>query len=174
MKVNLTMIPTEGLKLTFLKEGAALRELVAPAGELDFVLEPVHGSFTVYRSHNAVLVEGRVETTVELACSRCLELVHLNVATDFHYTFLPAEGMPQKDRELTAEDVELGYYEGESIDLAPIIFEQIVLQIPMKVLCREDCRGLCPCCGANLNVTACHCPTEAGDPRFMILKKLKH
>ncbi|HQP29583.1 MAG TPA: DUF177 domain-containing protein, partial [Syntrophales bacterium] len=61
----------------------------------------------------------------------------------------------------------------DTLDLDPIVYEQILLQIPLKILCREDCRGLCPHCGANLNDGPCRCPEEAVDGRFSALKKLK-
>ena len=65
------------------------------------------------------------------------------------------------------------FYEGETVDCDPLIYEQIVLQIPMKALCREDCRGLCPRCGANLNLSSCSCPDRDVDERLAVLKKLK-
>ena len=72
-----------------------------------------------------------------------------------------------------AEDMDVEYYEEETIDLDPIILEQIVLQIPMRVVCRETCRGLCPQCGTNLNISSCTCSGRMIDERLSVLKNLK-
>jgi DUF177 domain-containing protein len=74
--------------------------------------------------------------------------------------------------DLKVEDLEFSYYDGEEVDLTPLIREQTLLALPTRPLCREDCRGLCPRCGANLNQGDCGCPTEAGDPRLSVLRSL--
>jgi uncharacterized protein len=173
MKIHVTKIPEEGLKLDCLKEGNWFREVVPDADEIGFSLQAVHASFLVRRTEGAVIVEGRVETVVQVACSRCLDDAQIPVRTSFRYTFLPADEMVLQDQELNAEDIEFGFFEGEMIDLDPVIYEQIVLQIPMKTLCREDCRGLCTRCGTNLNVSGCECDTAQGDERFAVLRNLK-
>jgi uncharacterized protein len=71
------------------------------------------------------------------------------------------------------DEVNLGYYREDEIDLDPIVLEQIVLQIPIKPLCREACKGLCPQCGADLNVESCECRVDSGDLRFAVLKNFK-
>jgi uncharacterized protein len=78
-----------------------------------------------------------------------------------------------EEKELTAADLDFEYYEGEVIDLDEVIFEQVVLQVPMKPLCSESCRGLCPHCGVNLNKTTCNCQNEVIDERLAVLKRIK-
>lgn len=170
MKIQVTKIPEEGISLDFLREGDWFREVVPDADEVGFSLQAVHASIMVRRTEKAVIAEGRVETVVNVACSRCLENARVPVGTSFRYTFLPADDMVLQDRELSAEDIEFSYFDGEMIDLDPLIYEQIVLQIPIKTLCREDCRGLCPRCGTNCNVSGCNCDTSRGDERFAVLK----
>ena len=74
---------------------------------------------------------------------------------------------------LQAEELEISYYQGDFIDLTPIICEQIILQIPIKPLCSEECKGLCPHCGINMNVASCSCHLEFVDPRLAVLKNIK-
>ena len=98
----------------------------------------------------------------------------LPVSASFRYTLVPAKAEESREEiELSEEDLEYGYYEGEIVDCDPLIYEQIVLQIPIKVLCTEDCRGLCPDCGTNLNLEACNCASDRVDERLAVLKKLK-
>ena len=92
----------------------------------------------------------------------------------FNYTFTPPGGLLHIDeQELSAEDIDFMDYEDETIDLDPIVYEQIVMHIPIKALCSVSCRGLCPHCGINLNQENCQCRNQQVDERFAILKKLK-
>ena len=92
--------------------------------------------------------------------------------------YLPRGGAPEEAQEeeveLTDRDVVVGYYEGDRLDLGEVVREQILLALPLKPLCREDCRGLCPACGQNRNLVPCGCPPpeEPGDPRLEPLRKL--
>jgi len=79
----------------------------------------------------------------------------------------------EEDLELTAEELEMSYYHGDFIDLAPMICEQIVLQAPMRVLCTDDCKGLCPHCGINLNSGSCNCHSDVVDDRLAVLKNFR-
>ena len=125
------------------------------------------------RVREDVFLEGTVDTVLELACCRCLETASLPVGVSFRYTFVPAPERQEQEIELSGDELEYGYYGEDMIDLEPVVFEQIALQIPMRVLCDENCRGLCPRCGANLNQEACRCTEKEIDERFAILKNLK-
>ena len=123
-------------------------------------------------------VEGKLRTSVGLTCSRCLDAFSHSLASHFHVTYtreIPGEtGASAEGQELRAEEMGLVPFEGEEIDFREMLQEQIVLSIPMQPCCRDECRGLCAQCGANLNRGACDC--EAG-PRekspFAGLAKLK-
>jgi len=95
------------------------------------------------------------------------------VRLDFRYTLVPVKESIKDNVELRTDDLDFGFYEGEVVDLSPLIYEQIMLQIPMKILCSEACKGLCPQCGANLNVGNCDCRKDQGDERFAVLRNLK-
>ena len=92
---------------------------------------------------------------------------------EFSHTLLPEDGTVKEEIELKTEDLEVGYYSGEVIDLVPIRLEQILLQTPMKILCNESCKGLCSHCGINLNTANCDCRSGFIDERLSVLKHFK-
>ena len=119
-------------------------------------------------------VAGEIATKVELVCARCLEPVvdEVHRSFDLFYSPLPKGEKPEEAR-LKEDDAEIGFFEGEGLFLADVLREQVLLALPMKVICRSDCRGLCPNCGANLNHEECRCETHAADPRLAPLARLK-
>ena len=86
---------------------------------------------------------------------------------------LPPSDAEKSELELSEEDMSVDFIMGDEIDLDEVVREQIYFSLPMKSLCREDCRGLCPVCGINLNKEECKCRREIGHPGFSELKKLK-
>jgi uncharacterized protein len=114
-----------------------------------------------------------VRTGLELSCSRCLEPFQLPVDVAFDLRFLPATEMATQDeREVQEDDFEISYYRDDQIDLNELLREQFYLELPMKPLCVEGCRGLCPQCGTNLNTGTCTCAPQWEDPRLAPLKGL--
>ena len=121
-----------------------------------------------------ILVRGSLSGQMELACSRCLESFPAPAAIDFDLLLVP--GPPTAaaaDEELSPSDLDLDYYTGESVDLESLLREQIILMMPLKPLCDETCKGLCPRCGANLNRETCTCSTDTVNSPFAVLAKLK-
>ncbi len=124
-------------------------------------------------------VSGRVSTRLELACGRCLDPFEIPVDAEFDLRYLPqAENAGEKDdrgkdeRELADDDLETSFYSDGTLDLADLLREQFQLALPMKPLCSEACRGLCPQCGTNRNRTTCDCTDRWEDPRLAALKGL--
>jgi uncharacterized protein len=78
----------------------------------------------------------------------------------------------EEETELTGEDLNFAFYKGEEVDISAIVKEMLVLEIPLRYLCQDSCKGLCPRCGQNLNVKSCSCVPVQGDPRFAVLKQL--
>jgi uncharacterized protein len=116
---------------------------------------------------------GTVATTLELACSRCLEPFAVPVVAEFDLRYLPqAANTGEAEREVEEEDLTTAFYRDDVIDVGELVREQLNLSLPMKPLCRPDCRGLCPACGTNLNVTTCQCDPRWVDPRLAGLKAL--
>jgi uncharacterized protein len=117
---------------------------------------------------------GHVGTELELACSRCLEPFSVPIDLAFDQRYLPfSEASTEVEREVPAEDLQTSYYREGAIDLNELMREQFYLALPMKPLCREGCRGLCPQCGTNLNETTCDCVPVWEDPRLASLRQMK-
>jgi uncharacterized protein len=119
-------------------------------------------------------VAGNISAKIEMDCSRCLSPVNSTLEISFKASYITAEHYTdEKDSELHGEDLELSIYDGEKIDLTDLAREQILLNLPTQTFCRENCKGLCPACGVNLNEKACSCETKEIDPRWAKLKNLK-
>lgn len=119
-------------------------------------------------------VHGKIYGEIEVECNRCLQPAEMYLEFPFDAVFVTAENYTQeKEAELKADDLEVSVFEGDKIDLTELVREQILLNLPSHVLCREDCQGLCQKCGANLNLIDCNCEEEEIDPRWSALKKLK-
>ena len=173
MKINIITLPEEGLSVQFSLAGSLFPDLVSESGQVALALEKVEVVGLIRKYGQSLSFTGHLETRLTTTCSRCLEEAQLPIQADFSYTLLPAAGTGKDEVELQAEDLEVVYYDGEIIDLDPMVGEQIILQIPMKALCRESCRGLCPQCGTNLNLGCCDCRNDFVDPRWAGLKNIK-
>jgi uncharacterized protein len=137
------------------------------------VAEPVWLSFDVTKDDQRFHLDGKVRTTLELTCGRCLEPFRLDVEAPFDLRYLPkAANTGEGEVEIEEDDLTTAYYTDDIIDLGQLMAEQFHLALPMKPLCDETCRGLCPNCGTNLNVGSCQCQTTWADPRFAPLKSL--
>jgi uncharacterized protein len=138
------------------------------------VVAPVDLAFEVHKDKDKFRLVGTVKTELELVCSRCLEPFRLPIDSQFDIRYLPAsEASTEEETEVEEEDLETSYYRDEQIDLNELLREQFYLALPMKPLCREDCKGLCALCGTNLNTGSCACVQEWVDPRLAGLKELK-
>jgi DUF177 domain-containing protein len=148
-----------------------------PASEDDVfrVVSPVRLSFDIDRQEpGRFRLVGRVEGEIELACSRCLEPFTLPVTTDFDLRYIPhTENSGEGEREVEEDDLTTAFYADDQIDLGHLVMEQLHLALPMKPLCSETCKGLCPQCGTNLNTGSCSCDPRWEDPRLAVLKAIK-
>lgn len=119
-------------------------------------------------------VQGKISARIEAECSRCLQAAEIFLEFAFEAAFVTAENYTrEKEAELKAGDLEISVFDGDRIDLTELVREQLLLNLPAQIFCREDCRGLCQKCGANLNSVNCDCREEDIDPRWSTLKKLK-
>ena len=156
-----------------------IRKTYAP-GSIDFrsaeikQIEPLEVMATAELLESQIRIEGNLETKIELVCARCLEPVVEEVSRtfDLFYAPVPKVEKPTIDQ-LKDDETEIGFYKGEGLFLADVLREQLLLALPLKVICQSDCRGLCPNCGANLNHEECGCETHATDPRMAPLARLK-
>jgi uncharacterized protein len=136
------------------------------------LIEEHHGHKGVIRD---IRVVGELATSVESDCARCLAPVTREVKRNYELLYRP-QGIDAGREEISVTDAEaeIGYYQGEGIELRDILREQILLAVPMKLVCREECKGLCPQCGQNLNQGDCKCAAPVGDPRWEALRDLKN
>ena len=112
-------------------------------------------------------------TRLEVECSRCVEPFEVPIDTTFDLRYVPqTENVGEGEREIGEDDLAIAFYREGMLDLIDLMREQFVLAMPMKPLCREDCRGLCPECGTNLNKGQCDCAPRWEDPRLAALKSL--
>jgi uncharacterized protein len=134
---------------------------------------PIGVRLTYYRAATDVFVDGELWAHLEGTCSRCLAGYPFRVARGFSIVLAPAPHAAGGNRALTTDDLSLGFYRGEEIDLSPLVLEQMILALPTRPLCEPACRGLCAQCGADLNAGACDCVSERRDPRLAVLRDLK-
>ena len=136
------------------------------------VVAPVEVSVDVEKAGaGAFRVTGRAHTRLELDCSRCVDPYELPVDVTFELRYVPQEQNAGDDeREIAEDDLTTAYYREGSLDLVEMLREQFQLALPMKPLCSDACRGLCPECGANLNRTECGHQPKWEDPRLAPLK----
>ena len=159
-----------------------------PAGALDLgpdakQIEPLStgGRAQLVQEHhskhhviNDIRLDGKLSTTLELTCARCLEPVTEKVDRAFDLLYRPQGTDGGKDElSVTTAEAEVSYYQGEGLLLEDVIREQVLLAVPLKAVCREDCLGLCPQCGKNLNLEKCSCRVAMEDPRWSALKDLR-
>ena len=173
LKINPAILPEEGLRLAFSEDAAWFKDCFANDELPEFSLVKADVECLITRLQATVYVRGNLKATIRQECSRCLEPATITVGGDFVYTLVPEKAEFQEEIELTAEELETGYYRGDFIDLAPLVCEQIVSQVPIKVLCSETCKGLCPHCGMNLNTGSCNCRSDVVDDRLAVLKNFR-
>jgi len=139
-------------------------------GRVDLV-EEIHGKHQVVQD---IRVRGKLETSLEVACARCLDPVVHPVERSFDLLYRPL-GTDSGHEELSVTDAEaeIGYYEGRGLLLEDTLREQVLLALPLRTICRDDCKGLCPHCGKNLNESQCSCVDEVEDPRWAGLKEIR-
>ena len=137
------------------------------------VVDPVSLAFDILKDKRHFQLAGTVTTMLELPCSRCLEPFTMPVAGSFDLRYVPrSENAGEGEREVGEDDLTTAFYDDDQIDLSELIAEQLHLALPMKPLCSETCKGLCPHCGANLNTETCDCSEKWEDPRLAALKDL--
>ncbi|HEX3569524.1 MAG TPA: DUF177 domain-containing protein [Acidobacteriaceae bacterium] len=157
-----------------------------PAGALEYAPDitqvgpvPVTGRADLvveHRGHNHQVPDIRLRAAykgeVDVLCARCVEPVRTPVAGSFDLIFRPAGADSDPgERSISADETEIGYYEQSGLSLEDVVREQVLLSLPSRTLCNEDCKGLCPRCGQNLNTGTCKCDPST-DPRWNALSGL--
>ena len=154
----------------------------SPPGEFDFgsesvrLVSPVEWELTAERAGLEIRIQGTLRSTAEIPCSRCLESARHEISKPFDLFFRQRdEHMFDEDDEieLTEKDTRTAFFTGTELAIDEILREQMLLALPMKALCKLDCKGLCPKCGTNLNIRNCNCPKEQFNPHLDALLEIK-
>lgn len=173
MKLNVHEIEEVAKELVYEESTDSLNALLVHGQVCDFEFAaPAEVRTQYYRAGHELFFQGEVHGGVIGHCARCLEEYVFEFAKDFSVVLVPRQQLAE-DVALNDDDLDLSYYDGEEIDLSPLVREQIILALPTRPLCRESCRGLCPQCGVDLNVQSCQCAAATGDPRLAVLRNLK-
>lgn len=164
MKVNIGSIrDIPGGTVEF--QGQTDLKLVNAAGQLGIkAAEPLKVKGKVTNTGEGFLVEGLIASSFQVNCSRCMELIETYEEIELREEFIPGFNR--------AEDDSAYGFQGDIIDLTECLNELVILSLPMKFLCKEDCRGFCSECGTNLNLKDCQCSVQEFDSRFEKLKSL--
>jgi uncharacterized protein len=145
-------------------------EAVRTAGRAQLV-EEQHGKHLIVKD---IRIDGTLGTRVQMACARCLEPVLQDVVHKFDLLYRPqGTDAGREELSVTSAEAEVSYYQGEGLRLEDVLQEQVLLALPLKAICRDDCRGLCPHCGKNLNQERCACTEPVEDPRWLALKDIR-
>ncbi len=155
-------------------------EFSIPVGEIDLgtdnvrLLDDVHTAGTIKKHIVQTDVEGTINADAEIDCTRCLSPIATQLDINFDVSFVTEENFAdEKETELEADDMATDVFDGDKLDLKQLVREQVLLDLPTQVFCKEDCKGLCEKCGANRNLINCDCEQSEIDPRWSALKNLK-
>ena len=134
----------------------------------------------VMSSLGEIRVKGQVQVRLQAECDRCLEPTEFPVDSSFELYYRPvadgnntARAVRVEEKALDAGEAEMGFYEGDGLELNDVLREFVLLALPMRKLCDENCKGICPLCGQNRNQNECRCQTVADDNRWAALKELR-
>ncbi len=176
MKFRIEDIPPEGREEQYTWEEKELADrLTVDKARIYQFVGPIGIRLRLSRSGGSVSMKSRIAAKVKWLCARCLDPFEMDLVSEFKTTLKPRPAnfdLPE-EVELTREDLETEFYDGEEIEVSYLVQDQILLTLPQKAVCREDCRGLCPRCGKNLNREVCSCKEEAVDSRFAALKSFR-
>ncbi|MCX8028231.1 MAG: DUF177 domain-containing protein [Thermodesulfovibrionales bacterium] len=163
-KLIVSEIPIEGLEYD-------LSDWIK-SKEIEFT-GPIKGFLKVIKSDDEVIIQGAFKTSINLQCSRCAESFDFAINTLVNTTFHPAKTLTRDDNyELHDEELDTEFYSNDTIDMLDFITQEVMLNIPMKPLCKDTCKGICPNCGADLNKNTCQCHKSLNKGVFADLDKI--
>lgn len=174
VRLKVDDITADDKRLSFSEPETEINHILAQGRLKEYRLEkPVSVTVSYYRAGTELVFEGELFARGKALCARCAEEFSSANERPFRFVLAPRALGWHEEGDLDAEDLEFSLYDGDEVDLTPLIREQLFLALPTRPLCREDCRGLCPRCGANLNVRECGCRSEGAEARLAVLRSLK-
>lgn len=172
MIIDLALIRLQGKPLRVEREFSP--ESLALDSEILRLNGPVSASTEIRVTGERVRALGQLEAEVELTCCRCLKTMIRHISKSYRLEYRPdPESSQHHEESLKYGDLGIGFYHQDKLDLNEVIGEQVLLEIPMNPICRDDCKGLCDQCGQDLNQAECRCTRERVDPRWAVLEGLK-
>lgn len=168
MKIDLSSFLDNGNEILYFDEKIDLKDLDLNKKNGITIVSPIEYKGEIFRADGEKLINIRISYKYKEICHRCLQPTTKNVETALSGKLV--EGKKVEEEREEGYD-ELIYYEDDILDLKEYIINQVILSLPMKTLCKEDCKGLCPKCGADLNRSKCDCIHENIDPRLEKLKE---
>ena len=174
MRISLRDIDESIKELVFSEPTGELIPLLehGPTHDYEF-LGPAEVDVRFYRTGQELFFQGQLHSRVAGVCARCLATFEFTHDPDFDFIVVPRQGIWAEEPLDDGGDEHMMWYEGEEVDLTPPLRERLLLTLPTLPLCRDDCRGLCARCGADLNAGACGCSLDEGDPRLAVLRTLR-
>jgi uncharacterized protein len=157
-------------------DGALQPGVIDFAGENVRQIGPLTWNATAERAGEEIRIAGNLSGTMESSCSRCLEPARCDIQKSFDLFFRQRDEDlfdEDDDVELTEEDTRTAFFTGTQLAIGDVLREQVLLALPMKALCRVDCKGLCPVCGTNRNQNTCSCSGEVFSPHMEKLLEIK-
>ena len=142
-------------------------------GDVEFrQVAPLQVDVTAELLEAEIRIRGHLATRLQSNCDRCLQSVEIPVNSDFDLFFRSMQSLPgEVEMEVPTAELAVGFFSGDGIELADVATEQVLLSMPMKVVCGPECQGLCPACGVNRNLTRCDCAPPQKDSPFASLKE---
>ncbi|TAN41435.1 MAG: DUF177 domain-containing protein [Nitrospirae bacterium] len=168
MKILIEDIPEEGLSVDVTEKIQT---------DTFSAVSPVVSHLELHKQGSEVMVDGDLDADIELQCSRCLKDFRLRMKLPVNVVYHPLEEIAESGghaakHALHHDEMDMGFYSGGELDLNQLLTEQLILNTQMKPLCDEQCKGICPVCGTDLNTGSCNCTQKEIDPRLEVLKKL--
>ena len=152
-----------------------------PAGEVEIdesvtqstPLKAEGSAHLLSQSLSEIRIAGRLDVTLTAMCVRCLESTTLPVRKSFDLVYVPAGEPGGGEKEVDESAIEVGFYDGNGLELNDVLREVVLLALPMRLTCGDDCKGICPSCGQNRNQSACSCDNKVEDERWNGLRNLR-
>ncbi len=177
VKIAIKDITTSPTEIHFVEGVQELNGILTGGSKEEYLFTaPLHVDMVHARSGDDLIFSGSMRSELTGQCGRCLEEYPLTLAREFSLVLSPGHAL-DREQELTVDELSAGFYDSseEEIDLSLLVHEEVLLALPSRPLCREECRGLCSQCGINLNLESCECrPVPVWtDPRLAVLAKLR-
>jgi uncharacterized protein len=175
MRVRIDEIPESGRTLRLHWDEDRLRQFLPPDDPLSLkLLRPLNVTLNLNRRPDHIRITGKIEGSLDVGCHRCLRPFVLSLKEPVDIYMVANERMPKdEEKELEPDELFYEFFDGEVIEVDRLVAEQVFLALPVKLLCSDDCKGICPGCGVNLNDEACRCKPPAGRSPFEMLKTIK-